>query len=374
MGSGSTRPASPCLEPSGDACDHYHRYPDDLDLLAGSASTPTASRSSGAASSPRTASSRGRARPLPRACATRASTRGLDADRHLPPLHDAALGGGARRLDRRRRRADLLRALLRARRRASSATSIARACTLNEPNIVADHGHLLGPLPARAPRSDDSAARQRGVHRRAPERRRRDPHGGTRRARRAHARDAGLPGRRRRRGGARSRAPRHGGRVPRRRRGDDFLGVQTYTRTRVGPKGPRGPEAGVACSPDGLGVLAGGARGVHPPRVGRHRARVPILVTENGIGTDDDDRSASSTSTAALRGVLACLADGIDVRGYVYWSLLDNFEWAFGYGPRFGLVAGRPHHVRAHAQALRGPLRPDHPGQRPLSRRRASQN
>jgi beta-glucosidase len=40
----------------------------------------------------------------------------------------------------------------------------------------------------------------------------------------------------------------------------------------------------------------------------------------------------------ALEGVGRCLADGIDVRGYFYWSLLDNFEWALGYGPRFGLV------------------------------------
>jgi beta-glucosidase len=40
----------------------------------------------------------------------------------------------------------------------------------------------------------------------------------------------------------------------------------------------------------------------------------------------------------ALAGVARCLADGIDVRSYFYWSLLDNFEWLFGYGPRFGIV------------------------------------
>ena len=64
---------------------------------------------------------------------------------------------------------------------------------------------------------------------------------------------------------------------------------------------------------------------------------MPLLVTENGIGTTDDDQRVAYVR-AALEGVLRALADGVDVRGYTYWSLLDNFEWAYGYRPRFGLA------------------------------------
>jgi beta-glucosidase len=63
-----------------------------------------------------------------------------------------------------------------------------------------------------------------------------------------------------------------------------------------------------------------------------------VLVTENGIATQDDERRVRYIDTA-LAGVRRCLADEIDVLGYFYWSALDNFEWAYGYEPTFGLVA-----------------------------------
>jgi beta-glucosidase len=63
----------------------------------------------------------------------------------------------------------------------------------------------------------------------------------------------------------------------------------------------------------------------------------PVIVTENGIGTDDDTRRIEYLRRA-LAGVRRCLDDGLDVRGYIQWSLMDNFEWAEGYGPTFGIV------------------------------------
>ena len=61
------------------------------------------------------------------------------------------------------------------------------------------------------------------------------------------------------------------------------------------------------------------------------------MVTENGIGTEDDNRRIAYYQKA-LQGVANALADGLDIRGYFAWSAFDNFEWMHGYGPRFGIV------------------------------------
>jgi beta-glucosidase len=73
-------------------------------------------------------------------------------------------------------------------------------------------------------------------------------------------------------------------------------------------------------------------------RYAAQTAKVPIYVTENGIGIEDDSIRARYIQEA-LVGLQQCIADGIDVRGYWHWSAMDNFEWAFGYGPKFGLIS-----------------------------------
>lgn len=73
-------------------------------------------------------------------------------------------------------------------------------------------------------------------------------------------------------------------------------------------------------------------------RYAAERASVPTYITENGIATEDDTRRVEYIQRA-LAGVRSCLAGGIDVRGYIHWSLLDNFEWIFGYRPKFSLVS-----------------------------------
>lgn len=125
----------------------------------------------------------------------------------------------------------------------------------------------------------------------------------------------------------------------------DWCGINYYTRTlmRHDPQGgilswaraePRleTTDLGWEIFPEGLTELL--------VRVAREYTSLPLYVTENGMaerpGLDDTRRVRFHADH--LRAVLAAKAQGVDVRGYFAWSLLDNFEWAEGYAKRFGLV------------------------------------
>ena len=117
---------------------------------------------------------------------------------------------------------------------------------------------------------------------------------------------------------------------------DDFLGVQNYTRTLYGPQGqlpaPEGAELtqmAYEFYPQALeNVLRKVAADFHGD----------LMVTENGIATADDTRRVAFIQQA-LEGVQRCMADGLPIKGYFYWSLMDNFEWQKGFAMNFGLVA-----------------------------------
>ncbi|VXB96759.1 glycoside hydrolase family 1 protein [Massilia sp. 9I] len=115
----------------------------------------------------------------------------------------------------------------------------------------------------------------------------------------------------------------------------DFLGVQTYTRELIGPEGVRPPPKGALVTSAHMEVYPQALEATL--RYTAQNVKLPLYVTENGISTDDDTQRIAYINTA-VAGVAKCVKDGIDVRGYIHWSLLDNFEWIFGFGPRFGLI------------------------------------
>lgn len=122
-------------------------------------------------------------------------------------------------------------------------------------------------------------------------------------------------------------------------RTDDFMGVQNYERALWGDKGK-------------LPVPPGSDRGhmgaeVYPPSLANavsyaHSvAKVPILISEHGVGTDDDGVRARLIPSA-LAELKKAMDLGVPVKGYCHWSLIDNFEWIFGYKAHFGLHAVDP--------------------------------
>jgi beta-glucosidase len=116
----------------------------------------------------------------------------------------------------------------------------------------------------------------------------------------------------------------------------DFTGVQNYTYSVVEGDSDLPPQSAVELTQMGYPFAPEALEGVI--RTVARLSKRPIYVTENGVATEDDTRRVAFIDRA-VAGVAACVSDGIDVRGYIHWSLLDNWEWVSGFGPKFGLVA-----------------------------------
>jgi beta-glucosidase len=120
----------------------------------------------------------------------------------------------------------------------------------------------------------------------------------------------------------------------------DVLGLNWYTRNFVEADGrlrafpaqetDQTSQMGWEVIPEGLTATL--------RRVGR--LGLPVVITENGIGTSDDERRIRYIRDHLAAAHAATIGpDGVDLRGYMYWSTMDNFEWAYGYRMTFGLIA-----------------------------------
>jgi beta-glucosidase len=118
--------------------------------------------------------------------------------------------------------------------------------------------------------------------------------------------------------------------------GDDFLGVQNYERVVWNQQGRLPAPPGAKLNYMGSEVYAPSLAGA--VRYAYAVTRLPILVTEHGVGTADDSIRAELIP-AALQELRVAMNEGVPVLGYVHWSLLDNFEWISGFKPQFGLCS-----------------------------------
>ena len=93
--------------------------------------------------------------------------------------------------------------------------------------------------------------------------------------------------------------------------------------------------------------FGGGPQGIYQilKQFADYKNLPPIIITENGAAFEDvvqngrvHDQKRVQFYQEYLKNVLKAKREGIDIRGYFAWSFMDNFEWAEGYGPRFGLV------------------------------------
>ncbi len=330
-------PANGCAESSGDACDSWHRWPEDVALVA--AMGLSAYRFSIEWCRIEPAEGEFSLAALDHYRRQCAALRGRGIEpvvtfHHFTiPRWLAARGGWEA--------PDVADAFGRYVERASAHLGdlVGRACTLNEPNVLGVMGYTVGTFP---PGVHDDLERHLAVnanavaaHRRAAEVLRAGPGDFPVGLTLSMAEFQAVGG-----GDAEVVVQAAEDILERpfleAAREDDYVGVQAYTRTRMGPLGQLDPEPGVPLTQMGYEVWPHAVE--HCVRRAAAVSGVPVLVTESGIATEDDAERIAYLS-AALAGVARCLDDGLDVRGYFVWSLLDNFEWNDGFRPLLGLHA-----------------------------------
>jgi len=321
------------VERCGDACDSWHRYEEDLDILASLKLNAFRLSIEWARVEPEHGTFSRDALDHYRAVLTACR------DRDIVPvvtLHHFTLPlwvadqGGFEHPDIAQWMADYA-----SRVGAELGDLIGIACTINEPNIVAIMGYLLGNFPPQVTDWNRFVAVNQ-----------------TMRACHAAVRDAlkagpgnfpiglplsmqeyeAVPGFELRMESFREEME---DKYLRSLRGDDYVGVQCYTKVVLGPDGVVNvPDAEVT----DMGYLFWPQSVEYTIRRAAAITDAPIIMTENGIGTADDTQRVRYL-TEALKGIRTLLDEGVDLRGYFQWSLLDNFEWTLGYRPQFGIVA-----------------------------------
>ena len=125
----------------------------------------------------------------------------------------------------------------------------------------------------------------------------------------------------------------------------DFIGLNIYQPFYDGSWGNKSDDELTDDDRTSMGWIIDGRVMYHTLKNFYSRYGLPIMITENGMADNDTvecgavhDNKRIGFLKQYLSGMKKAMAEGVEVLGYQYWSLMDNFEWAQGYGPRFGLV------------------------------------
>jgi beta-glucosidase len=321
------------VEACGQACDSWHRYEEDLDLVASMGLNAYRFSIEWARVEPEEGAFDEEAlehyRAVLAACRARALLPVVTLHHFTLPLWVADAGGfeHPRIAEWMARYAAVLAEHL--------GELVGAACTINEPNIVAVMGYLMGLFPPQASDWDRFVAVNatlRDCHVAMREALRDGPGGYPIGLALSMQEYEALPGGEALMSTIRAEME---DRYLEAAAGDDFVGVQCYTKLQIGPDGLNEQPGGELTQ---MGYLFWPESVEHTVRRASSRSGLPVVVTENGIGTEDEGQRVRYLARA-LEGLSRVVKDGIDVRGYFQWSLLDNFEWTLGYRPKFGLVA-----------------------------------